>query len=195
MWRCRCGRRHSFQDRRSRARSLLAIMISYLGRLQKKEKARPKPRLLLCCQLTLCGVRRTVLRVLVGCYLQSCLCLNGKSSKTGSIVGGDIGENLAVEAVAGKFKAVDKGRVAHAVDPAGCVDADDPERAELSLLLFASGVGELERALDGLLRSLVELGFSEEVTTRALQDLFAAVVAFCTPFDTGHRVSPFAYLV
>jgi hypothetical protein len=45
------------------------------------------------------------------------------------------------------------------------------------------------------LSSLVELGFGEEVTTRALEDLFAAVVAFCTPFYTGHGASPFAYFV
>jgi hypothetical protein len=44
------------------------------------------------------------------------------------------------------------------------------------------------------LSSLVELGFCEEVSTRALEDFFAAVVAFCTPFYTGHRDSPFAYI-
>jgi large subunit ribosomal protein L20 len=49
--------------------------------------------------------------------------------------------------------------------------------------------------INGLLRCLVELGFCEEVTTRALKNLLAAIVTFCTPFYTGHRASPFAYFV
>src|ERR1700733_1611515 len=133
--------------------------------------------------------------VLVCCNLQGCLCLHGKSGKASCVVGGDIGEDLAVELIAGELEAVDEGRVAHAVDAAGCVDADDPESAELALLLFTAGVGELKSALDGFLSGLVELGFGEEVTTRALEDLFAAIVAFCTPFYTGHVDSPFAYFV
>ena len=126
---------------------------------------------------------------------QGCLGLDGEGGEAGGVVGGDVGEDLAIEAVAGQLEAVDEGRVAHAVQLAGGVDADDPEGAELALLLLAAGVGEHESALDGLLGCLIELGFGEEVTTRALEDLFAAVVAFCTPFYTGHRASPFAYIV
>jgi hypothetical protein len=68
---------------------------------------------------------------------------------------------------------------------AGGADADDPEGAELALLLLAAGVGKLEAALDGFLGCLVELGFGEEVTTRALEDLFAAVAAFVLRFTRG----------
>src|SRR5580704_14965298 len=127
----------------------------------------------LCCAL------RAVLSVLVRGNLQGCLGLNGKGSKACGVVGSDIGENLAIQAVAGELEAVDKGRVAHTIVAASCVDADDPEGAVLALLLFAAGVGELERALDCLLSGLVELGFGKEITTRALEDLLAAVVAFC----------------
>jgi hypothetical protein len=50
-------------------------------------------------------------------------------------------------------------RIADAIELGGCTDADDPERAELTLFLAAADVGELEAALDGFLRCLVKLGF------------------------------------
>src|SRR5271168_4946643 len=143
----------------------------------------------LCCGLG------AVLGVLICCDLQGGLRLFGEGGEASGVVCGNVGEDLAIERIAGELEAVDEGRVAHAVDAAGRVDTDDPEGAILALLLLAAGVGELERPLDGLLSGLVELGFSEEVTTRALEDLFAAVVAFCTPFYTGHLASPFAYFV
>src|SRR5579871_786904 len=126
---------------------------------------------------------------------EGCLGLDGEGGEACCVVGGDVGENLAVELIASLLEAVDEGRVAHAVQLGGCADTDDPEGAELTLLLLAAGVGEHEGALDGFLRCLIELGFREEVATRALEDLFAAVAAFCTPFYTGHLTSPFAYIV
>jgi len=138
---------------------------------------------------------RSILSALIRSLLQSGLGLSRECSETRSVVRGDVGQNLTVQTIAGKLQPVDERRVTHIVDPAGRVDADDPESAELALLLFASGIGEFERALDCFLRCLVELGFGEEVTTRALQNLLAAVVTFCTPFYTGHRDSPFAYIV
>jgi len=111
---------------------------------------------------------------------------DGEGGEAGGVVGGDVGEDLAIEGVAGELETVDEGRVAHAVEAAGGVDTDDPESAILALLLLTAGVGEHESALDGLLCCLIELGFREEVTTRALQDLFAAVVTLSTPFYTGH---------
>ena len=50
-------------------------------------------------------------------------------------------------------------RIADAIELGGCPNADDPERAKLTLLLAAADVGELEAALDGFLRCLVKLGF------------------------------------
>ena len=108
-----------------------------------KDQAQPKPRLIFSSILSLCGGFRG-LGAFVCCILQSCLSLNGESSETGSVVSGDVGEDLAIEAVAGKFKTVDERRVAHAVDPARGVDADDPESAILALLLFAAGIGKFQ---------------------------------------------------
>jgi hypothetical protein len=99
----------------------------------------------------------------------------GEGGETGGIVGGDVGEDLTVEGVAGELEAVDEGGVAHAVLESGGADADDPKRAILALLLLAAGVGELESALDGFLSGLVELGFGEEVAAGALEDLAAAI--------------------
>ncbi len=46
---------------------------------------------------------------------EGCLGLDGEGGEAGGVVGGDVGEDLAVEAVAGQLEAVDEGRVAHAV--------------------------------------------------------------------------------
>ena len=108
--------------------------------------------------------------------------------KARGVVHGDVGEDLAIELDAGLLEAVDELRVAGAVQLGSGGDADDPERAELALLLAAAGVGELEAALDGFLGCLVELGFCEEVTACALEDLFAAVIPLGTAFYAGHVV-------
>jgi hypothetical protein len=51
--------------------------------------------------------------------------------------------------------------------------------------LPAANVGELETALDGFLRCLVELGFCEEVTAGSFEDFLAAVVTFRSTFNAG----------
>ena len=61
--------------------------------------------------------------------------------------------------------------------------------------LLAADVGEFETALHGFLRCLVELGFGEEVTAGSLEDLFAAVIAFCATFYAGHGWFSFRYCV
>src|SRR6185437_4821041 len=75
------------------------------------------------------------------------------------VVDGDISQYLAVQFYAGLLQPVDELRIAGAVELAGCGDADDPQRAELALLLAPAAIGELQAALDGFLRCLVELGF------------------------------------
>src|SRR5271156_4779103 len=89
---------------------------------------------------------------------------------------------------------MDELGIANPVQFGGCADADDPKRPELALLLPAANVGELETTLDGFLRCLVELGFSEEVTAGSFEDFLAAVVSFCSTFDAGHCFS-FEYCV
>src|ERR1700761_8371632 len=122
------------------------------------------------------------------CGVESCLGLADEGGEAGGVVHCDVGENLAVEVDIRLLEAVDELRVADAVDLGGGIDTHDPERAVLTLLLLAAAVGELESALDGFLRCLVELRFGKEITAGALEDLFAAVVAFCSTFYAGHCV-------
>src|ERR1700744_1217975 len=120
-------------------------------RVNSKDKAKGTVRRLCLCIASSQGCLGGDL--LGGCERGLSLC--GESGEAGGIGDGDLGEDLAIEAVACLLEAVDEGGVAHAVDAAGCVDTDDPERAVLTLLLFTAGVGELESALDGFLSSLV----------------------------------------
>jgi hypothetical protein len=117
--------------------------------------------------------------------------LLSKFGKSGGVLDGDVGEDLAIKLDASLFQSVDELRVAGAVGLGGGRDADDPQGAELALLLLAAGVGELEAALDGFLGCLVELGFSKEVSTSSLENLFAAITPLGTTFYAGHLFSPF----
>ena len=58
---------------------------------------------------------------------------------------GQVGEHLAVDLDPGVVQAVDEAAVADAVEPAGRVDALDPELAELALAGTAVAEGVLER--------------------------------------------------
>src|ERR1700733_12431104 len=113
---------------------------------------------------------------------QGFLGVSDERSEGCGVVHREIGQDLAVQLHSRGLEAVNELRVADAVHLGGGVDAHDPQRAVLPLLLLAAAVGELQSALDGFLRRLVELGFCEEVTAGALQDLFAAVIAFCSTF-------------
>src|SRR5262245_48175679 len=56
------------------------------------------------------------------------------------VVDGDLGERLAVQLDVGPVQAGDQLAVAQAAHPAGGVDADDPEAAELALARLAVAV-------------------------------------------------------
>src|SRR5204863_8604412 len=68
------------------------------------------------------------------------------------VVHGEVGEHLAVHLDAGLLETVDQAAVAQPELARAGVDAHDPERAEIALLLLAADVGVLERLGDGLLR-------------------------------------------
>src|SRR4051794_10957159 len=101
---------------------------------------------------------------------------------------GDIGQDLAIELDSGLFESIDQLRIARAVQLSGGRDAHDPQRAELALLLTTADVGELQAALHGFLRRLVELGFGKEITAGAFENLLAAVIPLGTAFYAGHSV-------
>src|SRR5271170_5945224 len=128
------------------------------------------------------------IRLNLGCsgVAEGGLSLLHECGEAGSVIYSDVRQHLAVELDSGGLKTVDELRVADVVDLGRGIDAHDPERAVLALLLFASAVGELQSALDGFLRCLVELRLSKEITACALEDLLAAVVTFCSTFYAGH---------
>src|ERR1700742_1655847 len=96
--------------------AFIASGASNLGASQKisannvtdKRRAWPEPR----PSCPSCGKLR---RNLLGA-LEPGLGLHSKCGETCGVVGGDVGEDLAVEAVASLLEAVDKGGIAHNVD-------------------------------------------------------------------------------
>src|SRR3982074_903116 len=82
--------------------------------------------------------------------------LLGEALKSARIPYRQIGENLAVQFDPRHFEPVDELVIAHPIQFGGGADAHDPQRAVLPLALLASGVGELEAALDSFFRRTVE---------------------------------------
>ena len=94
--------------------------------------------------------------------------LLGEAFKCAGIVHRQVGQDLAIQFHSALFEPVDELVVAHPVQFGGGADADDPERAILALLLFASGVGELQAAFDRFFGGPVEFGFCEEIAAGAV---------------------------
>src|ERR1700678_4470823 len=112
-------------------------------------------------------------------------------SKSGRIFHRQIRQDLAVQFDAGLLQSADELVVVQPVQAGGGANAHDPDRPVLALLLFAAGIGKLQSALDGFFRGAVKLGFSEEVSARTFQNLFALGAAFGSTFDTRPCGSPF----
>ena len=78
--------------------------------------------------------------------------LFGECSKSGGVVDCEVRKNLAIDFDAGLLEAVHKDTVAHVVLTRTRVDADDPQLAEIALLVLAIAIGVDPSAFDGLLR-------------------------------------------
>jgi len=76
----------------------------------------------------------------------------------------DFGKNFAIELDAGEFQAVHEFAVWNSGFAAGRANPHDPQSAKIPLLAFASGVGELERALNGFLSRAMEFTFGKKET-------------------------------
>src|SRR6516165_8163098 len=73
------------------------------------------------------------------------------------VVHRDVGEHLAVDLDASLVQSVDDAAVGEAVDTRRRIDARDPERTELALVLPPVAIGVLPRLDDGLLRRAINL--------------------------------------
>src|SRR5687768_17174916 len=113
--------------------------------------------------------------------------------KTLRVVHGDVRQHLAIEGDAGLQQAVDKSAVTHAVDAGRRIDAGDPQRTEIALLLLAANVGVLQRPGDRLLGDAEDLAAGVVVALGSLQDFLVTGSCRNTTLNSCHFSSPHKY--
>src|SRR5579863_9411006 len=101
------------------------------------------------------------------CPAESALRLLGEALKRGCISDRQVGKDLAIQFHASLLETMNELVVAHSVQLGSGADAYDPQRAVLPLAPLASGICELQAALDGLFSRPVQFGFCEEVSAGA----------------------------
>src|SRR5690606_40096524 len=115
--------------------------------------------------------------------------LFGQGRKPGRVVHGDVRQHLAVQGDPGLQQPVHEAAVAHAVDAGSRIDAGDPQRAEIALLLLAADVGVLTRLDDRLLGDAEDLAAGVVVTLRATEDLLVATTRLHTTLRSEEHTS------
>src|SRR5688572_3416195 len=106
--------------------------------------------------------------------------------KTRRVVHGDVRQHLAVEGDAGLQQAVHETAVAHAVDAGSRIDAGDPQRTEIALLLLATDVGVLQCLRDRLLGDAEDLATGVVVALGLLQDFLVTATRRNTTLNSCH---------
>ena len=104
----------------------------------------------------------------------------------GGILQRNICEHLAIQFHSCGLQSVNQLIVVESILPGSGTDADDPQLAKIPLAGLTIPVGINERLIDGLFGELIELALIEVITLRKLENFFAAVVAFCSTFDSRH---------
>src|SRR5690606_12804217 len=112
--------------------------------------------------------------------------LLGQRGKTRRVVHGDVRQHLAIKGDAGLHQAVHEAAVAQAVDAGRGVDAGDPQRAEIPLLLLATDIGVLQGLGDGLLGNAEHLAACVVVTLGLLEDLLVTAARLNATLDSCH---------
>src|ERR1017187_1146191 len=102
----------------------------------------------------------------------------------------DLREDLAVHVGAGLLQARHELAVAEIMQARGRVDADDPETAELALLLLAVARRIDERPLDLQLGDAEAIVLGAVIALRELQDSFPAILPLGSTLDARHCVTP-----
>src|SRR5690606_23792771 len=109
-----------------------------------------------------------------------------QGGKARGVVHGDVGQHLAVEGDAGLHQAIHEAAVADAVGARRRVDAGDPQRTEIALLLLAADVGVLQRLRDRLLGDAEDLATGVVVALGLLQDLLVTTARLHATLDSCH---------
>src|SRR5262249_14756270 len=104
----------------------------------------------------------------------------------GGAADGELGEALAIERDAGALEAVNQLPVGEPVLARRGIDADDPQPAEIALLPAAADEGVLQRGIDRLLCSPIELALVGVVALRQPQQLLPLGAADRSSFYTRH---------
>src|SRR3546814_283173 len=94
--------------------------------------------------------------------------------------------HLAVEGYACLHQAVHEAAVADAVGAGRRVDAGDPQRTEIALLLLAADVGVLQRLRDRLLGDAEDLATGVVIALGLLENLLVPTAGRHTTFDSCH---------
>src|SRR3990172_6156009 len=102
------------------------------------------------------------------------------------VVDGELRELLAVQIHARLREAGHERAVRHLVGARGGAYANDPQAAEVALLLSPTAVGGYQRLIDRLLGGAIELAFGGAETLRELQHLAAPVATVGTSFYSRH---------
>src|SRR5690606_26076844 len=117
---------------------------------------------------------------------ESALRLFSQRRKTRRVVHGDVRQHLAVQGDAGLGQAVHEAAVAQAVDAGRRVDAGDPQRTEVALLLLAANVGVLQCLRHRLLGDAEDLAARVVVTLGLLEDLLVTAARHHATLDSCH---------
>src|SRR5512138_1742226 len=112
--------------------------------------------------------------------------LLGQGRKPGRVVHGDVRQHLAVQGDAGLEQPVHETAVAQTVEAGRGVDADDPQRAEIALLLLAVDVGVLLGLDDRLLGDAEDLAPGVVIALGTAEDLLVAAARLYTTLDSCH---------
>jgi anti-sigma28 factor (negative regulator of flagellin synthesis) len=107
----------------------------------------------------------------------------------GGVGDGQFGQHLAVQEDVGFLESGDELGVGHAERAHAGVDPDDPELAEIALLVLAPGVGVLEGLgdlLDGLAPTVIPVGI---ITLGDLENLLLSLPRVDSAFDSHGTLS------
>ena len=122
--------------------------------------------------------------------LEMGFCLFDDSGKSGFVPHGQIGEDLPVDGDIRSGQAANKLTVGQSVDSGCCIDAGNPQFAELPLFGATVSVGVLLSSIDGLPGGAKQTGPGTKIPLGQFEDFFSASprsYAVCCP---SHEITP-----
>src|SRR5246127_663881 len=122
-------------------------------------------------------------------YAEGRLGLLRNRAKSRGVVYRDVGQHLAVDLHSGLVQAVDDAAVGEPVEARRGVDARDPQRAELALVLPPVAVGILAGLDHGLLGCAIDLAAGVVIALRLAQDFLVTAPGRHATLHSCHEYS------